>query len=123
MSNDKKANRDCQIILKQAEDFHNNPEGISSYQGINQLDKISVRQNNIEILFLIRLCEIIEELSKQLHSWENRLASLERIILHKGTGIERQVNKPQSQINEEDIARYFEKLKLPKKPACRTYRK
>ena len=50
MSSDKKANRDYQIILKQAEDFHNNPKGISSYQGINQSDKISVKQNNIEIL-------------------------------------------------------------------------
>ena len=68
MSSDKKANRDYQIILKQAEDFHNNPEEISSYQGINQSDKISVRQNNIEILFLIRLCEKFEYLSEQLHS-------------------------------------------------------
>ena len=47
MSSDKKANRDCQTILKQAEDFHNNPEGISSYQGINHSDKIPIRQNNI----------------------------------------------------------------------------
>ena len=64
MSGDKKAYRDYLIILKQAEDFHNTPEGISSYQGINQSNKISVRQNNIEILFLIRLCEKIEELSE-----------------------------------------------------------
>ena len=123
MSSDKKANRDYQTILKQAEDFHNNPEGISSYQGINQSDKTSVRQNNIEILFLIRLCEKFEELSEQLRSLENHLTSLEKIIIRKGKGIEGQVDKPQSQINEEDIARYFEKLKLPRKPVCRTYRK
>ena len=47
MSSDKKANIGYQIILKQAKYFHNNPERISSYQGINQSDKISVRQNNI----------------------------------------------------------------------------
>ena len=116
MSSDKKAYRDYQTISKQAEDFHNNPEEISTYQGINQSDKISVRQNNIEILFLIRLCEKLEYLSEQLHSLENRLASLEKIVLHKGNGIEGQSNKPQSPVNEEDIARYFEKLKLPKKP-------
>ena len=123
MSSDKKANRDFQTILKQAVDFHNNPEGISTYQGINQSDQISVRQNNIEILFLIRLCEKLEYLSEQLHSLENRLASLEKIVLQKEKGIEGQSNKSLSQVNEEDIARYLEKLKLPKKPICRTYRK
>ena len=123
MSSDKKANRDYQTILKQAEDFHNNPEGISTYQGINQSDKISVRQNYIEIFFLIRLCDKLEYLSEQLHSLANRLESLEKIVLQKGKGIDGQSNKPQSQVNEEDIARYFEKLKLPKKPVCRIYRK
>lgn len=123
MSSDKKANRDYQTILKQAEDFHNNPEGISTYQGVSQSDKITVRQNNIEILFLIRLCEKLEYLSEQLHSLEHRLASLEKIVLQKEKGIEGQSNKPQSHVNEEDIARYFEKLKLPRKPVCRIYRK
>ena len=123
MSSDKKANGNYQTILKQAEDFHNNPEGISSYQGINQSDKILVRQNNIEILFLIRLREKFEYLSEQLHSLENRLAYLEKIILQKGKGVEGQTNRLQSQVNEKDIARYFEKLKLPRKPACRIYRK
>ena len=94
MSSDKKANRDYQTILKQAEDFHNNPEGISIYQGVSQSDKITVRQNNIEILFLIRLCEKFEELLEQLHSLENRLASLERLILQKGKGVEGQASKP-----------------------------
>ena len=123
MSSDKKANRDYQTILKQAEDFHNNPEGISIYQGVSQSDKITVRQNNIEILFLIRLCEKFDYLLEQIHSLENRLATLEKTILQKGKGVEGP-NRPQSQIIEEDIAKYFEKLKLPpKKSACRVYRK
>ena len=95
----------------------------SSYQGINQLNKILVRQNNIEILFLIKLCEKFEELSIQLHSLENHLASLERVILQKGKGVEGQASRAQSRINEEDIAKYFEKLILPKKLVCRIYRK